>query len=70
MLSPSKPKKTPFNPGTKIDPKPKAMKENSPSVAPSKPKVAPGTKPTSPSKPKKTPFNPGTKIDPKPKAIK
>ena len=43
---------------------------NSPDVAPSKPKVAPGTKPTSPSKPKKTPFNPGPRIDPKPKAIK
>jgi hypothetical protein len=42
----------------------------SPSVAPSKPKVAPGTKPTSPSKPKKTPFNPGPKIEPKPKAMK
>lgn len=42
----------------------------SPSVAPSKPKVAPGTKPTSPSKPKKTPFNPGPKISPKPKAKK
>jgi len=39
---------------------------NSPKIAPSKPKVEPGTKPSKP----KTPFQPGPGPNPKPKALK
>jgi len=67
---PTKPKKTPFNPGPKENPGPSAMRENSPAVAPTKPKTKPGTKPSTPSKPKKTPFNPGPKENPGPSAHK
>jgi hypothetical protein len=62
---PSKPK-TPFQPGPKVNPNPKALKEDGPKIAPSKPKVDPGTKPSKP----KTPFQPGPKVNPNPKALK
>jgi hypothetical protein len=80
-IAPSKPKvapgtkpnkpKTPFQPGPKVNPNPKALgeedvNENGPKIAPSKPKVAPGTKPSKP----KTPFQPGPKVNPNPKALK
>ena len=68
--TPTKPKKTPFNPGPKENPGPSAMRENDPAVAPTKPKTKPGTKPATPTKPKKTPFNPGPKENPGPSAHK
>jgi hypothetical protein len=37
-----------------------------PKIAPSKPKVDPGTKPSKP----KTPFQPGPRVNPNPKALK
>jgi hypothetical protein len=73
-IAPSKPKvnpgtkpnkpKTPFQPGPKVNPNPKALGEDNPKIAPSKPKVNPGTKPNKP----KTPFQPGPKVNPNPKA--
>ena len=69
-VTPTKPKKTPFNPGPKENPGPSAMRENNPAVAPTKPTTKPGTKPTTPTKPKKTPFNPGPKENPGPSAHK
>jgi hypothetical protein len=73
-IAPSKPKvdpgtkpnkpKTPFQPGPKVNPNPKALGEDNPKIAPSKPKVDPGTKPSKP----KTPFQPGPKVNPNPKA--
>jgi hypothetical protein len=73
-IAPSKPKvdpgtkpnkpKTPFQPGPKVNPNPKALGEDNPKIAPSKPKVDPGTKPNKP----KTPFQPGPKVNPNPKA--
>lgn len=42
----------------------------SPAVAPTKPKVAPGTKPSQPTKPKKTPFRPTPQIQPNPEAMR
>lgn len=43
-----------------------AISDNGPKIAPSKPKVEPGTKPSKP----KTPFQPGPGVNPKPKALK
>jgi len=43
---------------------------SSPAVAPTKPKVAPGTKPSQPTKPKKTPFRPTPQVQPNPEAMK
>lgn len=43
-----------------------AIAGNEPKIAPSKPKVDPGTKPSKP----KTPFQPGPKVNPNPKALK
>jgi len=73
-IAPSKPKvdpgtkpnkpKTPFQPGPKVNPNPKALREDDPKIAPAKPKVNPGTKPNKP----KTPFQPGPKVNPNPKA--
>jgi hypothetical protein len=73
-IAPSKPKvdpgtkpnkpKTPFQPGPKVNPNPKALGEDGPKIAPAKPKVNPGTKPNKP----KTPFQPGPKVNPNPKA--
>ena len=73
-IAPSKPKvdpgtkpvkpKTPFQPGPKVNPNPKALGEDNPKIAPSKPKVDPGTKPSKP----KTPFQPGPKVNPNIKA--
>ena len=60
---PNKPK-TPFQPGPKVNPNPKALGEDGPKIAPAKPKVNPGTKPNKP----KTPFQPGPKVNPNPKA--
>jgi hypothetical protein len=64
------PKKTPFRPGPRVNPKPKAMaaeqeigeQKEAPTSAP--PKTKPGTTP------KKTPFRPGPRVNPKPKALK
>jgi hypothetical protein len=42
-----------------------AIVSNGPKIAPSKPKVDPGTKPNKP----KTPFQPGPKVNPNPKAL-
>jgi hypothetical protein len=42
-----------------------AIVSNGPKIAPSKPKVDPGTKPSKP----KTPFQPGPKVNPNPKAL-
>ena len=64
------PKKTPFRPGPRVNPKPKAMateqeigeQKEAPTIAP--PKTKPGTTP------KKTPFRPGPRVNPKPKALK
>ena len=73
-IAPSKPKvdpgtkpnkpKTPFQPGPRVNPNPKALGEDDPKIAPSKPKVNPGTKPSKP----KTPLQPGPKVNPFPKA--
>ena len=73
-IAPSKPKvdpgtkpnkpKTPFRPGPKVNPNPKALREDDPKIAPSKPKVNPGTKPNKP----KSPLKPGPKVNPFPKA--
>lgn len=73
-IAPSKPKvdpgtkpnkpKTPFQPGPRVNPNPKALGEDDPKIAPSKPKVNPGTKPSKP----KTPLQPGPKVNPLPKA--
>ena len=73
-IAPSKPKvdpgtkpnkpKTPFQPGPKVNPNPKALGEDNPKIAPSKPKVNPGTKPNKPI----TPLRPGPKVNPFPKA--
>jgi hypothetical protein len=73
-IAPAKPKvdpgtkpvkpKTPFRPGPKVNPNPKALGEDGPKIAPAKPKVNPGTKPNKP----KTPFQPGPKVNPNPKA--
>lgn len=73
-IAPSKPKvdpgtkpnkpKTPFQPGPKVNPNPKALREDDPKIAPSKPKVNPGTKPNKP----KSPLKPGPKVNPFPKA--
>jgi hypothetical protein len=43
-----------------------AISDNGPKIAPSKPKVDPGTKPSKP----RTPFQPGPGVNPKPKALK
>lgn len=43
-----------------------AIVSNDPKIAPSKPKVAPGTKPSKP----RTPFQPGPRVNPNPKALK
>jgi hypothetical protein len=43
-----------------------AISDNDPKIAPSKPKVDPGTKPSKP----RTPFQPGPGVNPKPKALK
>ena len=43
-----------------------AIVGNNPKIAPSKPKVDPGIKPSKP----KTPFQPGPKVNPNPKALK
>ena len=60
---PNKPK-TPFRPGPKVNPNPKALGEDGPKIAPAKPKVNPGTKPNKP----KSPLKPGPKVNPFPKA--
>jgi hypothetical protein len=62
---PNKPK-TPFRPGPRVNPNPKALGEDGPKIAPAKPKVDPGTKPNKP----KTPFRPGPRVNPNPKALK
>jgi Ca2+-binding EF-hand superfamily protein len=43
---------------------------SSPAVAPTKPKVTPGTKPAQPTKPKKTPFRPTPQVQPNPEAMR
>jgi hypothetical protein len=75
-IAPSKPKvdpgtkpnkpKTPFRPGPRVNPNPKALGEDGPKIAPAKPKVNPDTKPNKP----KTPFRPGPRVNPNPKALK
>jgi hypothetical protein len=61
-----RPHKVPFQPGIRVNPKPKALAETKPATKPA-PTKNPETAPTK--RPHKVPFQPGIRVNPKTKAV-